>query len=405
MDLKENLKGLTQLSVAKRVDWRLVIALGLFGIVLVTFVGWLALTDWRSVNAESRAIEQKQQAMNQLYQPIQTLKRVMADDQVQSLAARAVDSPATTNDLFSYINGRIGQVQSVDVYSADVSELQAGEIGPNGFAVLDMVLSTLEGNRGLIQIHHVLKPPRLYDASEIRAGDEVVGVMVVSLDPEFLLSGYNPEFSSLGYLRLTQFNGRAATNHLGEWGDAGLLGDVPDRLSVPGTRFRIEFPRAVHVQLIGTYMMFLMLLAGLLCIVISVVLLRKRQNWEAEHQTKEAKTAPARSEALRKPAVLKRLAGKAEGEVAGDIPVDHEFEEIAPDVETEESESRPAAREELPEPPPMHLHYDFAEKRKMRESEHSPVELTPEIFRAYDIRGVIDKSLDSGVARKIGQAV
>ena len=36
MDLKENLKGLTQLSVAKRVDWRLVIALGVFGVVLVT---------------------------------------------------------------------------------------------------------------------------------------------------------------------------------------------------------------------------------------------------------------------------------------------------------------------------------------------------------------------------------
>ncbi|NCF63204.1 MAG: phosphomannomutase/phosphoglucomutase, partial [Gammaproteobacteria bacterium] len=43
--------------------------------------------------------------------------------------------------------------------------------------------------------------------------------------------------------------------------------------------------------------------------------------------------------------------------------------------------------------------------RKMRESEHSPVELRQEIFRAYDIRGVIDKTLDSGVARKIGQAV
>jgi phosphomannomutase/phosphoglucomutase len=32
------------------------------------------------------------------------------------------------------------------------------------------------------------------------------------------------------------------------------------------------------------------------------------------------------------------------------------------------------------------------------------VSLSKTIFKAYDIRGVIDKTLDAGVARKIGQA-
>ncbi len=53
----------------------------------------------------------------------------------------------------------------------------------------------------------------------------------------------------------------------------------------------------------------------------------------------------------------------------------------------------------------MHLHYDITERRKLKEAEHTPVELTPGIFRAYDIRGVIDKTLDSGIARSVGQAV
>ena len=35
----------------------------------------------------------------------------------------------------------------------------------------------------------------------------------------------------------------------------------------------------------------------------------------------------------------------------------------------------------------------------------APVELTPEIFRAYDIRGVVGKTLDKGIARKVGQAI
>ncbi len=53
----------------------------------------------------------------------------------------------------------------------------------------------------------------------------------------------------------------------------------------------------------------------------------------------------------------------------------------------------------------MRLQYNLAEKRKLKEANTSPVELTPAIFRAYDIRGVIDKTLDSGVARSVGQAV
>ena len=53
----------------------------------------------------------------------------------------------------------------------------------------------------------------------------------------------------------------------------------------------------------------------------------------------------------------------------------------------------------------MHLHYDIAERYRQREAAHDPVPLTPEIFRAYDIRGVIDKTLDSGIAHQIGQAV
>ena len=81
--------------------------------------------------------------------------------------------------------------------------------------------------------------------------------------------------------------------------------------------------------------------------------------------------------------------------------------------ESERSKTRPQDQHETAnvvapansEPPPMRLHYDIAERRKLKESEHSPVKLTSGIFRAYDIRGVIDKTLDSGVAKNVGQAV
>jgi phosphomannomutase/phosphoglucomutase len=68
--------------------------------------------------------------------------------------------------------------------------------------------------------------------------------------------------------------------------------------------------------------------------------------------------------------------------------------------------SEPAPSEGLTvEPPPLRLKYNIPEKHRMQESQHAPVELLPGIFRAYDIRGIIDQTLDSGVARKVGQAI
>jgi phosphomannomutase/phosphoglucomutase len=74
-------------------------------------------------------------------------------------------------------------------------------------------------------------------------------------------------------------------------------------------------------------------------------------------------------------------------------------------VVAEQANGPPPEEPAESEPPRMHLRYDIAERRRLREPKHKPVELTSGIFRAYDIRGVLDKTLDAGVARQIGQAV
>ncbi len=47
----------------------------------------------------------------------------------------------------------------------------------------------------------------------------------------------------------------------------------------------------------------------------------------------------------------------------------------------------------------------FNQKKRNMDPVAVPVDLTPEIFRAYDIRGVVGKTLDKGIARKVGQAI
>lgn len=402
MELKEQLAKIPHLSTRKHVDRRLIYTLGLFGILVIILSVWLTLKDGRGADVAASAESESRQAVNSLAQTVQTFKRVLADEQVQALAIRALENPATKTDLSSYIRGRINQVTAVYVFGTEPGEIQIGELGPNGFAILDMVLYTLETKRGLMQIHHVLTPPRLYDSAVIMTGEDVAGVMLVEADPTFLLAGFNPDYSGIGFIRLTQYNGRQPLSNIREWGNAGLLGEVPDRIPVPGSLFRIEFPQRGHIGLLGKWSAFLAILTGLICVASSLLLFRSNRIWEkADRLEKERKRSSNRvPEAV---------------QAESNFPDDSHFEEEPAPRETGpepvqakvqiEGEEETKTREPVPPPPPMRLNYDLNERRRMKEAEHSPVELTPGIFRAYDIRGVIDKTLDSGVARSVGLAV
>jgi len=402
MELKEKLEEVAFLSTRKHVDKRLIFVIGLLGIVLISVPAWLKFNDWNLAGELAQTREEGRQAVDGLIKPVQALRRVMADDQVQALALRALENPETAGDLSSYINGRISQVTSVAVFGSDLSQIKPEDLGPNGFAVFDMVETTLEQGKGLMQIHHILKPSRLFDSAAIVSGGERVGVLVVGLDPEYLLSGFNPDYSSLGFIRLTQYNGREQLSSIREWGDPGLLGEVPDRINVPGTLFRVEFPLYEQVGLIGSWTLVLMILAGVFGLAGAFVLYRSNVKWEQEEALRKARSK----------AITDTTATKPED---GNAPLDAGFHPASPIPETDLESTSAIAQEErvadpgpaaaIPEPPRMRLHYDISERHRMKEAEHSPVELTPGIFRAYDIRGVIDKTLDSGIARSVGQAI
>jgi phosphomannomutase/phosphoglucomutase len=149
----------------------------------------------------------------------------------------------------------------------------------------------------------------------------------------------------------------------------------------------------------------MILVVGLLCMAAAFILYRSNQRWLRE-QPAESAVAPVpvtepEADAARVPEPVQQ---PEQPEQDADF-VDLEQAVEAQAIADEAAEEEPRTAEEQPEPPFMRLHYDIAERRRQREAEHDPVELRPEIFRAYDIRGVIDKTLDSGVARNIGQAV
>ena len=411
MDWKQTLEHSLNSKAEPRARPGLIFALGLFGLVLIAAAGWLYFSDISSSRAKGEIAGRVEQAASDLAGPVDTIKQLLADEQVQALALRALDTTGTDDDLFAYLNGRMGAVRSAAVFGREqAGRLNPATLGSNGYALLDLVLSALQGKQALMQLHGVLEPPQLFDAVALRSGDDIVGALVVGLEPAVVLGNFQPGQSGLDFLRLSQYNGRLPATTLAEFGDAD--GALLDRTLVPGTMFRLEYPQASHVSVLTGRTLLTLLVVGLLCLAAAFVLYSKfkaRPRAEAvEEGVEHDGELPGTAIRPREPDA-RFAAEQSADEDADFVDLEAAVEAQAADAPEARSVDESAAEQTPPpdaaSPPSMHLHYDIAQRYRQRESDHDPVELSPEIFRAYDIRGVIDKTLDSGVARKIGQAV
>jgi phosphomannomutase/phosphoglucomutase len=394
MDLKEKVMGTSWLSGRKHVSNWLIYLLILLGVGGIAASVWLSTGEWRASRQAAAAEAESSAAVEQLSEPVRALARVLKGPEVQALAARALDNPDHVEDLYAYVNGRIPQVTGVKVFSPDLWDVKPEEIGPNGYAVFDMVLITLSGKQAPLQVHNAVKPPVVADAVAIQPEADLLGVLVVTLKPDFLLSAFKPEHEQLGFVRLSQFNGAQRTSSLGEVGDPALLDEIPDRLAIPGTLLRLEIPRQGRVALVAARTLMLMALVGVLCMAAAILLRRSNRQWALQRA----------EEARRKQSAH---AADTAADITAELPADDRFALEADDAGNEAGAPAGQGGDVAPEiaPPPLRLKYNIAEEHKLRESEHDPVKLRPEIFRAYDIRGVINHTLDSGIARQVGTAV
>lgn len=415
MDIKEQLPGLIKISSAKKANPLVIALLGVFGAVLIVAATWIFVSDWRSASVAENAQRQGQQAVERVAHKVLSLNRKLGDDAVIERALMVLNGESREADLVERLRQLEPALQTARVWSVEeVSALQPRDLGPNGFAVLDMVLSIVDGQPPMLQLHRSATPEALFEAVGLDSDGQLAGVMLVSLEPAYLTGDFNPAWSSLGYLRLAQYNGRQPSVSLAEFGDVSRMGEIPDRIPVAGSLFRVEFPQVQVVKLLSLSGFLMMMVVGVLCLVAATVLQRRNREWLRQSLAEEAARQRARVKIIRKPpggdeahaAPGPTAVATAAGTMSDDSDFEEATEPAAAGSEFEDAEAESVrAADPLPEPPPMRLHYDLAERRMTREADHDPVDLVEEIFRAYDIRGVIDKTLDSGVARQVGQAI
>jgi phosphomannomutase/phosphoglucomutase len=387
-DVKAELRQLVALAGNRHVDVRLIIAMVVCAGLLIGLPIWLKSADLRARHTAQRTAAEAQQAVEQVTAAAAALRQVLADTQAQALARQALLRPQQLADLQNYLSGQLADIRQVWLFPARLDEFDPVAAGPDGYALLDMLMLAASGVRPPLQLHGILQPPLLVDAIALQDGAAIAGYLAIGVDPDYLLSRFQPDVAARHYLALSQNNGRQASTVLRQFGKAGSGDSFTEKFPVGGTLFRIEIPLVFRAEFLGGSVLLTSLALGLLMLAASAFLFVKSRQWDREHP-------PGEALAVRPgPALFEDEA--AEPPAGGDEPPLPRREAPLPEA---------AAAALQPDPPRMRLPYDIQERHKEKASEMKAVKLTAGIFRAYDIRGVIGQTLDAGVAVQVGRVL
>ncbi|MEE8286243.1 MAG: phosphomannomutase/phosphoglucomutase, partial [Gammaproteobacteria bacterium] len=217
------------------------------------------------------------------------------------------------------------------------------------------------------------------------AGDTLAGHLVLALDvsllPEILSRVSVPD----GYAELTQSSGGGKPLVLASGGDPGMRqGLAAVRAKVGGTPWRVTFwpggRLAPPEPLIDLPDWVIPAIAGaLVVIIVLVVVLRQRARARVEAAAGEA-DRQRKLEAAAKRATAKAAAKAAAGGAGA-----------------ESTEGVEAAYAALDTPP--------TESGIVVEEQAGAMTMPAEIFRAYDVRGIVEEGLSADVVRQIGRAI
>lgn len=386
-EFRERVLALLNAMSERHVDLKWILLLGFVGLAFVVGPIALAVADRARSAAVERVNAEGKAAVERIGEAANSLQRVLEDAQVQALALRALADEEKLPELRQYLAGRVGEIREVQVIGADLDRFDPVAAGPNGFALLDMLLMAEAGQPVPLQWHATLDPPHFFDAGAVRDEDgQIAGFLAVGVAPELILARFGPETFTGGYAALSQYNGRQAATVLVREGALERPDATPQRLPVGGTFLRVELPLITHAEFISFAVLLPAVLIGLLALAVSIFLIRKRREWERLRPRSRREAAEAGHETAAESAPVERL--------RVDAPrTPEEVREIKTAV--------PAPDTPQAEPPPMRLHYDIGERYRARAA-GTAVALTPGIFRAYDIRGVVGKTLDGGIARQVG---
>jgi len=369
------------------------------GVLALIFVGVLFFTGGTSQKGNDADLKRAEQVIGQVNDYIQNFRRVLEDQQVQELAVIAVADPDKLSNLKQYVSGRIPDLVAIDLYSTDLDSLRAADLGAFGYAVLDMLLVASESGLAPAQIHG--KGEQSYLAMAVRVGEQESpkAYLLAKVKPEALISVFNSALPDTGAFALDQYNGRFQPMSLSEFAKARTASERVVWMRVPSALFRVGFLQGTQASTSMGVMRPVLFIMGLLLLGLGLLL-----------KLRPGHTTPAgepplqlQEDAVEVEPPARRPTSKTELETVGsqdDEPASAEPSQTRPTPTIGSDPGDGLGVIELPD-----LGFNLDKISTPRKKVMPPVELVESIFRAYDIRGIVDQTLDADVAYQVGQVV
>jgi phosphomannomutase/phosphoglucomutase len=397
-DAKVDLQGL-QDSLSNRVEQLNPLVLIVAGAVLLILVAVLFFTGGASQSGNNAVLKQAEQVIGHVSENIQALNRVLEDQQVQELAVIAAAEPEKLANLKQYVSGRIPDLMDLQLYPADLAPLRAADLGPFGYAVLDMLYIAAKSSLAPVQMHG--SGDGSYIAMAVRVGDEnnPTGYLFAKVKPDTLVETFKASLPDAGAFALDQYNGRFKSTTLSGLAKAPAAGEHIVWLRIPSSLFRVGLLQSAAASPSMGVLRPVLFVLGLVLLVLGVVLqfrpARKEPAVEPP-QAPEEESVPA--ELQTRAAASRDEPGRTGAQI--DDSASDETPQAQPRKTTGVDTGDGLGAIELPD-----LGFSLEKVATPRKKAHAPVELVESIFRAYDIRGIVDETLDEEVAYQVGQVV
>ncbi len=392
------------------INWSILgVGLLIIGFLLCIGGAWYLFSQHDQLNQGRQLQTHARQMQTTLQKQVNLMRTLIQRREFRNLAVELfTDSPVPDTDrLLRLLSNSQAPVQSLSAYPADLTEFDVTE--PDGFMVLDMLLEAEEKGQSDFQMIPVPGQEYQLTSGHLVAGEagETLGFLLVIWDGTAILESFRPRFNDAGFLGLQQTVGPSEFVSIKTYGDAPTRWVGAERLAVEGTQLQIAYPYlSVQTAEDAKKTSLLTVLLGMLLLAAGFIWQRRGERerrtplqfMDLQADPPSPLRAPRPSPPPPDPPSLQPLPPttveppppeELQPAVEPTIPSEPVQESIAWDnVPPSETETRQDMEPIKP---------DFVQE--------SSVALDGSIFRAYDIRGVIGKTLDAGVAVQIGRAI
>jgi phosphomannomutase / phosphoglucomutase len=352
-------------------------ALLLAATILFAFQTWQAWRYEAIAGVSERVVAQARQSLAGF---VSERQRALGDALLHPELARFFASGAAGDSTraLAAIRERMPEVEDGLFIGGNVLEAIGEDIAGFGYANAEMLLSAARlGAPAPAQVHGAKGGKReLVLVNPVNSGGRIVGFALVKLPYEPLRTSFNQLARDGVELALLQ----------GDVGQSGVLeGSQAGGLSiaaVPGAVLRIGYRVAPPLIVIGPESLLGNLLTTLICALGSALVLI----WRSRPDLLERLLHPGTAHVSTEPTLQQQLQGRGNSEPPS----------TPPQQGTAAANAPPTA---LPEAP------NLAAGRTAAPAATRATVIDRSIFCAYDIRGVVGKSLTAAVAKLIGQAV